>query len=48
VGGRLVGEVLIGIIDADPESFLSVDPGWQPTLPGRDGSFSLADVLVPA
>jgi Animal haem peroxidase len=48
VGGRLVGEVLIGIIDADPESFLSVDPGWRPTLPGRDGSFSLADVLVPA
>jgi hypothetical protein len=48
VGGRIIGEVLIGIIDADPESFRSVAPGWQPTLPGRDGSFSLADVLVPA
>ena len=35
VGGRIVGEVLVGIIDADPESFRSVDPGWSPTLPGR-------------
>ena len=34
VGGRIVGEVLVGIIDADPESFRSVDPGWTPTLPG--------------
>ena len=41
VGGRVVGEVLVGIIDADAESFRSVDPGWQPTLPG------LADILVP-
>jgi hypothetical protein len=41
VGGRVVGEVLVGIIDADPESFRSVDPDWQPTLAG------LADILVP-
>jgi hypothetical protein len=47
VGGRLVGEVLVGIIDADPASFRSVDPQWQPTLPGRRGSFGLADILVP-
>lgn len=26
VGGRVVGEVLVGIIDSDPESFRSVDP----------------------
>ena len=42
VGGRIVGEVLVGIIDADPESFRSVDPGWTPALP-----FGLADILVP-
>jgi hypothetical protein len=49
VGGRIVGEVLVGIIDADPESFRSVEPDWQPTLPGRGtGSFGLADILVPA
>jgi hypothetical protein len=48
VGGRIVGEVLVGIIDADPESFRAVDPGWTPTLPARRaGAFGLADVLVP-
>jgi hypothetical protein len=48
VGGRIVGEVLVGIIDADPESFRSVDPGWTPTLPARNpGGFGLADILAP-
>jgi hypothetical protein len=48
VGGRLVGEVIVGIVDSDPESFRSVDPDWQPSLPGRRaGSFGLADILVP-
>ncbi len=36
VGGRIVGEVLVGIIDADPESFRSVDPSWRPTLPSHE------------
>ncbi|MGH2984294.1 MAG: peroxidase family protein [Solirubrobacterales bacterium] len=49
VGGRIVGEVLIGIIDADPESFRSVDRSWAPTLPSHEpGSFGIADLLVPA
>jgi hypothetical protein len=48
VGGRIVGEVLVGIIDADPESFRSVDCDWMPTLPARRaGSFGLADILMP-
>jgi hypothetical protein len=48
VGGRIVGEVLVGLIDADPESFRSVDPAWTPTLPARRaGAFGLADILVP-
>jgi hypothetical protein len=48
VGGRLVGEVLIGIIDSDPESFRSVDPSWRPTLPSHEeGIFGIADILVP-
>jgi hypothetical protein len=48
VGGRIVGEVLVGIIDADPESFRSLDPDWTPTLPARRaGAFGLADILVP-
>ena len=33
VGGRIVGEVLVGIIDADPESYRSVNRAWRPTLP---------------
>jgi Animal haem peroxidase len=49
VGGRIVGEVLVGIIDADPESFRSADPDWTPTLPAHErGRFGIADVLVPA
>ena len=48
VGGRIVGEVLIGIIDADPESFRSVDRRWKPTLPAYEPeSFGIADILVP-
>ena len=49
VGGRIVGEVLVAIIDADPASFRSIDPDWAPTLPARRaGAFGLADILVPA
>jgi hypothetical protein len=47
VGGRIVGEVIVGLIDRDPESFRSVDPDWTPTLPARAGTFGLADILVP-
>lgn len=49
IGGRIVGEVLVGIIDADPESFRTVDPAWTPTLPSHEsGRFGIADILVPA
>jgi hypothetical protein len=47
VGARIVGEVLIGIIGADPESYLAVDPDWLPTLPGHEPRFRLRDILVP-
>jgi hypothetical protein len=46
VGGRIVAEVLIGLIDADPRSYRSVDPSWQPSLPSaRTGTFAMADLL---
>jgi hypothetical protein len=49
VGGRIVGEVLVGIIDADPESFRATDRSWSPTLPAREpGRFSITDMLAPA
>lgn len=46
VGGRIVAEVFIGLLELDPESYLSADPGWQPTLPTLPGSeFGIRDVL---
>ncbi|HEX6077546.1 MAG TPA: peroxidase family protein [Micromonosporaceae bacterium] len=45
VGGRIVAEVLIGLVRADPDSYLALDPGWRPSLPSTDGDFGLADLL---
>jgi len=48
VGSLIVGEVLLAILDGDPESFRSVDRSWRPTLPSRSPDrFGLADLLVP-
>ena len=48
VGSLIVGEVLLAILDGDPESFRSVDRSWRPTLPSRvPHRFGLADLLVP-
>src|SRR6266516_2594937 len=47
VGGRIVAEVLHGVIAADPESYLALEPAWSPTLPTRDWTFRLGDLLVP-
>jgi hypothetical protein len=47
VGGRIVTEVLYGVVQHDPESYLAVDPDWTPTLPARSDRFRLADILVP-
>ncbi|MDA0171441.1 hypothetical protein OJ998_20240 [Solirubrobacter taibaiensis] len=40
VGGRIVGEVVVGVIDADPSSFRVVDPSWTPGV-----QFGLASIL---
>lgn len=46
VGGYIVGEVLIGLLEADPCSYLSTDAHWNPTLPSsQSGSFTMADLL---
>jgi hypothetical protein len=47
VGGRIVAEVLIGVISADPGSYLAYDRSWMPTLPGHTDRFRLRDLLVP-
>jgi heme peroxidase len=49
VGGRIVAEVVVGIVRADPESYLINDPSWRPTLPSHEpGTFKIRDLLVPA
>lgn len=48
VGGRIVGEVFIGLLEMDPTSILNTGAGWRPTLPSRLGSgeFTMADLLT--
>jgi hypothetical protein len=49
VGGRIVGETLLGLLRADPQSYLRIDPEWEPDLPSRgDGprSFDMTDLLA--
>src|SRR5204862_3740438 len=36
VAGRIVAEVIIGLLHADPNSYLAYDPRWRPNLPSRD------------
>ncbi|GAA1778101.1 heme peroxidase family protein [Streptomonospora arabica] len=46
VGGRIVAEVFLGLLAADPSSYLSNDPGWRPTLGGgEDGVFTMSDLI---
>ena len=47
VGARIVGEVLVGIVDRDPGSHRTVDPGWRPTLPAATpGDFTMVDLIT--
>jgi hypothetical protein len=46
VGGRIVTEVFLGLLQADPASYLAVQPRWQPTLPARSGTFQMTDFLT--
>ena len=50
VGGRIVGEVIIGLLQLDRHSYLSDDPHWRPTLPQRNGqvtgNFGMIDFLT--
>jgi hypothetical protein len=46
VGGRIVAEVVIGLLQSDGSSYLAAQPRWQPTLPSRDDEFRMADFLT--
>jgi hypothetical protein len=45
VGGRIVAEVFIGLLQGDRQSFLRQDPNWEPTLGAEPGKFGMADLL---
>jgi hypothetical protein len=47
VGGRIVAEVLIGLLRADPASYLHQEPEWEPVLPATGATFTLPDLIVP-
>ena len=46
VGGRIVAEVLIGLIQSDPSSYLVQKPNWRPTLTTAGSSFRMKDFLT--
>lgn len=49
VGGRIVGETLLGLLRADSQSYLQLEPTWVPELPTRSGdprSFDMVDLLT--
>jgi len=47
VGGRIVGEVFIGLLKADDTSYLSARPHWTPMLPSATpGEFHMTDLLT--
>jgi Animal haem peroxidase len=49
VGARIVAEVFVGLLQLDPDSYLTVQPNWVPTLPTHDGtpqSFRMIDFLT--
>jgi hypothetical protein len=50
VGGRIVGEVIIGLLEHDRDSYLAREPFWKPTLPTIHGpvtgEFRMIDFLA--
>ncbi|MBL8192129.1 MAG: heme peroxidase, partial [Acidobacteria bacterium] len=45
VGGRIVAEVIIGLLLGDSHSFLSQAPGWEPELQNSKGQFGMAELI---
>ena len=47
VGGRIVAEVLVGLLEKDAGSYLRNNPGWKPFLPAAgNGDFTLPDLIT--
>lgn len=49
VGGRIIGEVFVGLLLGDRHSFLNQAPLWQPIAEfTRDGEFGMAELIAQA
>ena len=47
VGGRIVAEVFLGLLEKDPSSYLRNDPRWKPFLPSAQaGDFTMPDLVT--
>ena len=48
VGGRIVAEVFLGLLQLDDTSYMNADSNWTPTLPVSDSSagFRMTDLLT--
>jgi len=46
VGGRIVAEVLLGLLQSDTGSYLVRKPRWTPTLSSAGSSFRMKDFLT--
>jgi hypothetical protein len=45
VGGRIVAEVLVGLVAGDPLSYLNVEPNWEPMLGDARRRFAMPDLI---
>jgi hypothetical protein len=46
VGGQIVAEVLVGLLEADPSSYLHASSPWKPELPrAKPGTFTMPDLV---
>jgi hypothetical protein len=46
VGGRIVAEVMIGLLEIDSNSYLARKPKWTPNLGSAGKSFAMKDFLI--
>lgn len=47
VGGRIMAEILVGLLQRDPNSYLYLNAAWKPRTPiaSATGQFGFADLL---
>lgn len=46
VGGRIVAETFLALLQNDPTSYLAAEPGWTPTLASAGDDFTMTDLLT--